>query len=876
MSVSDNNIINIKLKVTVECAGCFPTVESSLRQNQYAHIEDYKITSNPANITELVVSFNASSKKKYEQEELTSLLIQQLESWSFPAKTALPPKNKNNNPENLQQEINHRANSQDEPTKPTSKETPTPPPASASNAIPTLPTVPKSYAAYWHFFYGVIGIGFGLGIPIVMALGIPAARLLSFAFHIPLMGILAPSILLYTIAATSIILTLALGWKTYATAFKQFYYSRSLSMDTLFTISSFATLGVSLAAFYFPGLPMMFEASIMMFGFKHIGQAVKSSYTDHINKNLSYQNLAPKKVKRLINDKEVLSNVAELKFGDIIFIQPGEYLPVDASFFGKNGKIKNTLHTGNLSTISINQYHHVKAGIQNTGSTPLKFRVTKTAAESELSKLDKQLEEAELEESTREQSSRRMLQYFIPGVIVFAAVCGGVASTFVSPTMGIYTALSVLTSACPCTLGYLIPATFAMGMKRARELGIEFKGTKYIENATKIKKVVFDLNGTLTTGKPTVARFDSLCSNIADTKALLNCITIIEGESNHPIANAIINHGLSQAVPLGKNVSNVVKSNAGISGEVGGERYTIGTARFLSSKGISFPKFTAPLTHPHVVYVAKGNQVVARFQLSDPLRPDAKAVVKSLQQQGKEVYICTGAPNRTAEIHAKALGIDLKNISVNCSPTQKREFIIKLQKEAPVAMVGDAANDTLPIAQSNLGIAMKSSHQLTAGKAGAEIKNDSLQPVLNAFVIAEATDTKVSQVLYSSIGYNMIVLAIIGLAFPYFGIMMPPGLCYGSMILQALALNYMASGITTTKAPELELTTQKTEINSSHKTMLNNGLTPEKTNSDMPAATSKSSISQLLDGLFQPIADNTSAQVPENPVTDSWSTRSVC
>src|SRR5262249_32820434 len=130
-----------------------------------------------------------------------------------------------------------------------------------------------------HWFLSTLGIGSGvilLILSLVFSAGFPLAVMVG-------------------LGVSSSILTLLLGAPFYYSAAKKLIKSRALTMDFLFSISTLLVIGVSLTAFVVPWLPMMFEAGLLIFGFRHLGVAIEDSLKLKVA-GTSFQDRLPDKV----------------------------------------------------------------------------------------------------------------------------------------------------------------------------------------------------------------------------------------------------------------------------------------------------------------------------------------------------------------------------------------------------------------------------------------------------------------------------------------------------------------------------------------------------------------------------------------------------
>ena len=596
-----------------------------------------------------------------------------------------------------------------------------------------------------------------------------------------------PLIAIYCIAGITTLLALYLGAETYFQAVKKFLKTQALTMETLFTISTLVALVVSIAALFVVGLPMLFSTPLLIFGFRYIGKAIEASAKEKVMTGLYFRERVPTNVTVLENGESSSRAISTIKPGEIIIVNPGEIISLNG-LCTEISTIYDTIESGSTLPKTVQKDTPLLAGMY-AAEKPITIQVTADEKASYIAKVDADLQTACSEKAPIETTANSILRYFIPIVLVLAIISAICIGIFFTPALAIQCFVAVLVSACPCTLGSIVPLSVQIGISKARDYGVQFKSGKSLQIAEQIDTVVFDLNGTLTNGRPEVRELH-VCEEYS-SQQVLSYFHTLEKKSKHPIAQAVCDYAKGVAT---LDATNIVYKDHGIQGVINGELYTVGDQTMMREQGIDTKNFFSN-TGQHIDFLARGKEIISYIVLHDSLRNDAKTVIDGLRKMGKEIYICTCLSSEKACFYAKALDIDDEHLATNRVGTKgdntKLSYIKMLQdKGHKVAMVGDAGNDAVPVSASDLGVAVKSpygeSHDeiVTQNRADVRIKNTSLISILEMFSIADKSVTNIRQNLIASVTYNSVILVIASGLLIAVGFTLNPGIGVALMILQ--------------------------------------------------------------------------------------------
>ncbi len=708
------------------------------------------------------------------------------------------------------------------------------------------PSQPPKNSFRW--LYGFLGVGAGLALLVLPFITGPLSI-----------------IVMASIGGASTIMTLALGAESYKKAWTLLFNRGLLHMDTLFAVSTLTALVASLTALFVPGLPMMFEAGLLIFGFRHMGEAIRESLEQSMELNEKFQDRAPRRVKRVLATGELEEvDTALIQQGDLLFIENG-VIPVDGVCEeGTHGQLNVALVSGadKEDLVSLQSNMPIFSGSILTNGQ-LYLRASLPANQSLLARKDIAIAASLNSKSAADDASWKtdadqILNYFIPAVFGIAILSGIVVGCFFPLAMAIQSAVAVLVSACPCTLGLVTGMAVRVGMKKAANHHMEFKNAKIFEMADQVQHVVFDLNGTLTTTVPEVIDMDFNSSDHSYEDILKYVLTLEQG-STKAVGMALFNYAAAKtSAPIQSVPINNTK-NSGVTADIDGETYTIGEANLMNKTALLAYQQRTLMSDENIIYLARGDVILGHFILRRPLRPEARTVVRALQNMGKIVHLWTGSGEDAALRQARALGIHEDNVRFSMSSSDKLGGIKALQKKYRVAMIGDEENDSEAIAASDFGIAMPTdgvrnmSHLL----ADAVSSVHSLKPIVPAFEISRQTAENIRQNLIFSWSYNVIVLVLPILLLLTTGVVLGPGVCVGLMIVQTslILLNtyrFKQQGLEYLSAAENDVKHADESSYSAIKSMLPTHASQQTTScSDTLASTVDESVIDRIPGLIQ-------------------------
>jgi len=327
-----------------------------------------------------------------------------------------------------------------------------------------------------------------------------------------------------------------------------------------------------------------------------------------------------------------------------------------------------------------------------------------------------------------------------------------------------------------------------VGVGKGAENGILIKDAESLELAKNINVIVLDKTGTITEGRPIVTEVIWENYNPYSERILFS----IEKQSEHPLAEAIVNHFSDvQSIEVA-NIESI--TGKGVKAVIGGITYYVGNQKLLMENGIITSE---NLKHrlsliknksKTEIWFADSQKTLAVITIADKIKDSSKGAILQLQQLGIEVYMLTGDNQTTAKAIADETGI--ANYQAEFLPEHKAEFIKRLQSEGKiVGMVGDGINDTTALAMADVSIAMGSGSDIAMEVAKMTIISSDLTKIPIAIRLSRLTVSTIKQNLFWAFIYNMIGIPIAaGVLYPINGFLLNPMIAGAAMALSSVSV----------------------------------------------------------------------------------------
>jgi Cu+-exporting ATPase len=572
----------------------------------------------------------------------------------------------------------------------------------------------------------------------------------------------------------------------------------SPTMDTLIALGTLASLttgvvavaaemGVGPHILDYAGVAAMIMA-LHLTG-RLIETAAKGRASQAIRRLLS---LGAKRARVLRGDQEVEIPAAEVVVGDRMMVRPGTKIPTDGVVEAGESYVDESIATGESMPV-LRQAGDPVIGATLNREGVLTVRATAVGRDTFLAQIVRLVEQAQGSKVPIQVLADRVTRVFVPAVLLIALATlalwllapGTMAGltqsvgrilpwipTGLSPlSLALFAAIAVLVIACPCALGLATPTALMVGSGLGAENGILIRNGEAIQTLQGVDTLLFDKTGTVTEGHPGVTNVVPMQGTESE---LLRIAGSLEANSEHPIAQAIVEHCNAQKVEPRGVVEFVARPGQGVEGRLDGRRVLAGSlswvtgALSLAEPGAEGSVRRLEAEGKSIVAVGEeGRGLLGLVAVADKIKPAARQAFAELASLGLSIALLTGDSDAVAQAVARQVGID--RVFSEVLPQEKLAVVERLRRDGHVvAMVGDGINDAPALKAADVGIAIGTGTDVAIETGDITLVSGELNGVVRAVRLSRATFRKIRQNLFWAFFYNVIAipLAVLGLLHP--------------------------------------------------------------------------------------------------------------
>ncbi|MFT4882191.1 MAG: Cu+-exporting ATPase, partial [Salinirussus sp.] len=541
-----------------------------------------------------------------------------------------------------------------------------------------------------------------------------------------------------------------LGREFYENAWTALVRNRTANMDVLIALGSSTAYVYSVARLLgLPGEGLYFDTAALILTFITLGNYLearsKGQAADAVRELLQLEADTATRVREDGAEEEV--PLSDVTVGDQLKVRPGERIPTDSVVVEGSSAVDESMVTGESVPVEKGEGDEVVGSTVNKNGV-LVLEATKVGAETAIQQIVARVREAQSRQPEIQTVADRISAYFVPAVVLNAALWGVIWFLFPETLAGLVGALplwglaaggptavggfefavvvfaSAVLIACPCALGLATPAATMVGTAIGARNGVLFRGGDILERVRDVDTVVFDKTGTLTEGEmeltdvvvvPGVAGGGrevgdgaapdgGLVAREMTEDTVLELAASAELNSEHPLAEAVVEGARERGVEPETPEAFESVPGRGVRAATSHGEILVGNRKLLADEGVD----TAPAAETMdrleregktAMLVALDGQVVGVVADADTVKGSAAEAVESLQERGREVWMITGDNERTAGAVAEQVGVDVGNVKAGVLPDEKADAVKRIEADGDGAMmVGDGVNDAPALA----------------------------------------------------------------------------------------------------------------------------------------------------------------------------------
>ena len=583
-------------------------------------------------------------------------------------------------------------------------------------------------------------------------------------------------------------IVMVINQKFFISGFKSLWH-RAPNMDTLVALGSMASFVWSVIALFLMTDAQLhgdmegvmrymdefyFESAAMILTLITVGKMLearsKGKTTDALK---SLMKLAPKQATLIIDGKENVVPIEQVKKGDIFAVRPGESIPVDGIVTEGNSAVNEAALTGESIPVDKAPGDLVSAATINQ-SGYLRCEASRVGDDTTLSQIIKMVSDAAATKAPIAKVADKVSGVFVPVVISISLV-----TLLVWLLLGkdfayaLARGISVLVISCPCALGLATPVAIMVGNGLGAKNGILFKTAVSLEETGKIQIVALDKTGTITNGTPKVT--DIVPADGISQDELLRLAFALEAKSEHPLAKAIVEEGKSKGLDTASlqadNFTALVGN--GLEGTIEGSHLLGGSVSFISgrvtiSKADRQRAALLAESGKTPLLFARDKKFLGIIAVADTIKEDSPKAIRELQNMGIRVVMLTGDNERTAHAIGAQAGA--------------------LKEKGKTAMVGDGINDAPALTRADIGIAIGAGADVAIDAADVVLMKSNLTDVAAAVRLSRASLRNIHENLFWAFIYNIIGIPLAAGVYAHWGLLLNPMFGAAAMSLSSFCV----------------------------------------------------------------------------------------
>ena len=513
-----------------------------------------------------------------------------------------------------------------------------------------------------------------------------------------------------------------------------------------------------------------------------------------MNANSSVHDLAkllPDKVHVQNNGRTEDVAINAVQKNAVILVKAGESIPLDGVVLNGSSQVNESLVTGESSAVTRKENDKVIGGSIN-GSGTLTVKVTSSANSGFLANVNKLVQSSQMNKSRLQNLADRVSSWLFYAALVFGIIALIVWTSLRGISGGLERMVTVLVIACPHALGLAIPLVNAKSTSIGAKNGLLIRNRNVISVSSKINYLLLDKTGTLTEGKFQVRKYDSL-NKAYDSAEIIKLIASLEQDSNHPIAQSILQFAKEKNIELYPLSNSKTLDGKGVSGTLNGKEYQLVNEKAARSMVGHFPEIDA-LNYTSS-YLVAGNELLGYVAVGDEIKKNAAALIKQIKDLNITPVMLTGDNEKVAQSIAQKLKIS--EVHSGLMPADKQKIVAQLQEKGnKVMMVGDGINDAPSLAKADIGVAIGAGTDVAVDSADVVLVNSEPLDIISFLNLAQHTQRKTIENLWWGAGYNIIALPLAAGILAPWGILLSPAV---GAILMSLSTVIVAINAETLK-----------------------------------------------------------------------------